>query len=253
MKYIECPIRFGLILAKGPHPIFENEVKLHFLHKTEGAETFNNLKKSIESLGTLQDAYCYEDGKSKIYKCRINYVDFALYYQQTHVEVPEPYIDMSITKIPSHPIDHAKFPQLEIAVEEYLLFQGESFERVSFTNGITETPSDVKELFGTEKGIWVNHSNKKIGFTANGYCSIYSTDDISKIIFVDSIGRYKEPKQFIITLKNGEVHKVFRDGDWTALDETSRHSISQLTGLPIEDQLVDNTYMDHDDWGYQDH
>ncbi|NJN42817.1 MAG: hypothetical protein HC811_11885 [Flammeovirgaceae bacterium] len=50
---IECPIRFGPIVVKGPHPIFENEARLQILHKVEGPETFNNLRRSIESLGPL--------------------------------------------------------------------------------------------------------------------------------------------------------------------------------------------------------
>lgn len=250
--YFNCDIRFGNLIVKGPHPIFEREVNLYLLHKAKGAETFNDLRKAIKSLGKPIDVNNYEDGANRNYRCRIDYVDFKIYYTPGNSEIPELNVtQLSITKVPTTPIDLMKFSIQEITVEEYLLFEGENADRISFTDGITTIPEDVKKLFEAKKGLWVNHTHRKIGFTANGYCSIYSLSDITKITFVDSIGRYKASTEFRIILKNGTACTIFKDGDWSSYDKNNRNNISKMTGLPIDDHLVDNTYMDHDNWGSQ--
>lgn len=250
---IECALRFGFIVVKGPHPIFQNEVKLYLLHKVKGGETFDDLKRSIESLGTPIDTYYYEDGADKIYHCRIDYVDFKIYYDQENAEIPELNVtQLIITKVPTTPIDLTKVSLSEIAVEEYLRFVGDNDDGITFTDGITTVPEDVKKIFEAKSGLWVNHTHRKIGFTANGYCSIYPITDIAKIVFVDSIGRYRDPRQFRIILKDGTERTIFRDGYWSTYDAEARKSILEVTGLPIEDQLIDNSYMDHDNWGSQD-
>jgi len=250
---IECPIRFGPIVVKGPHSIFENEVKLYLLHKVKGGKAFDDLKRSIESLGTPVNIYYHEDGANKIYRCRIEYVDFKIYYDRENAEIPELNVtQLIITKVPTTPIDLMKFNLHEIAVEEYLTFAGDYDDGISFTDGITTVPEDVKKIFEAKSGLWVNHTHQKIGFTANGYCSIYSITDIAKIVFVDSIGRYKDPRQFRIILKDRAERTIFRDGYWSTYDDETRKIISEVTGLPIEDQLIDNMYMDDDNWGSQD-
>ncbi|NJN42816.1 MAG: hypothetical protein HC811_11880 [Flammeovirgaceae bacterium] len=70
---------------------------------------------------------------------------------------------------------------------------------------------------------------------------------------MDSIGRYKDPRQFRIILKDGTERTIFRDGYWSTYDAEARKTMTEVTGLPIEDSLIDNMYMDHDNWGSQDH